>query len=67
MLLGILEHEKMKKQDWIWMPHAAHFIGGHRCQFKLSTCGEIDFAPYNDADSATIGHMKMCEKWSKKK
>lgn len=28
----------MKKMNWIWMPHAGHFIGGHRCSFKLNTC-----------------------------
>ena len=27
----------MAKQDWIWMPHPAHFILGHKCQFRLAT------------------------------
>lgn len=27
----------MKKEKWIWMPHAAHFIGGNYCRFKLAT------------------------------
>lgn len=27
----------MVKYDWIWMPHAGHFICGDRCQFHLST------------------------------
>lgn len=27
----------MKKSDWIWMPHAAHFICGKDCQFHLAT------------------------------
>ena len=27
----------MKKQDWIWMPHAAHFIMANRCEFHLAT------------------------------
>ena len=27
----------MKKDKWIWMPHAGHFILGHQCQFKLNT------------------------------
>ena len=27
----------MKKERWVWMPHAGHFILGHRCQFKLNT------------------------------
>lgn len=25
------------KKDWIWMPHAAHFICGPDCQFTLAT------------------------------
>jgi len=27
----------MKKEKWVWMPHAGHFVCGHRCQFKLNT------------------------------
>ena len=27
----------MKEEKWVWMPHAGHFILGHRCRFKLST------------------------------
>lgn len=27
----------MKKDKWIWMPHAGHLIVGHQCQFKLNT------------------------------
>jgi len=27
----------MNKKDWIWMPHAAHFCCGSRCQFVLAT------------------------------
>ena len=27
----------MKKEKWIWMPHAGHFICGARCEFKLNT------------------------------
>jgi hypothetical protein len=27
----------MKKEKWIWMPHAGHFICGDRCQFHLNT------------------------------
>lgn len=27
----------MQKQNWIWMPHAAHFIGGNYCRFHLAT------------------------------
>lgn len=26
-----------KEKKWIWMGHAAHFILGHECQFKLAT------------------------------
>ena len=42
---------------------------------KLCDCGcgipsidgsELDFTPYNDAKSATKGHMKLCNKWSRK-
>ena len=27
----------MSKSQWIWMPHAAHFIGSSSCQFHLAT------------------------------
>lgn len=27
----------MNKSDWVWMPHAAHFILGPQCQFILAT------------------------------
>jgi hypothetical protein len=27
----------MNKEDWIWMPHPAHFIGARECNFRLST------------------------------
>jgi hypothetical protein len=27
----------MHKADWIWMPHAGHFICADRCQFRLNT------------------------------
>jgi len=110
----------MKKSRWVWMPHAAHFILGYRCQFVLatyvgkyivSTVGEllnfekgndkfetigynrlyetmvfeahksdldcchyvidvskeVDMKGYNDAKSAYNGHMKLCNKWSKRK
>jgi len=25
------------KSEWVWMPHAGHFICGHLCRFKLNT------------------------------
>jgi hypothetical protein len=139
----------MKKQNWVWMPHAGHFICGHMCRFhlntyvgkyivstvgelwferpireihasifdkkwfaenahrkgddfdsaymkrfgyeelgmgriyetmvfkakrdKVNTCcpwsmvsGELDMDGYKDSNSAYKGHIKMCEKWSKK-
>lgn len=136
----------MKKENWIWMPHPAHFIAGDKCRFKLatyvgkyivSTVGElwpdrdtrrifaeidrwdcpkigeawdaeyfkkfgykdigfkrkyetmvfkalkaktkteccpyrissgenIDFLPYDSPNDAYKGHMKLCNKWSKK-
>lgn len=27
----------MKRENWIWMPHAAHFCMGHYCRFHLAT------------------------------
>lgn len=27
----------MKKEHWVWMPHAAHWILGSRCRFHLAT------------------------------
>ena len=27
----------MKKENWIWMPHAGHFCCADRCEFKLNT------------------------------
>jgi hypothetical protein len=27
----------MNKQDWVWMPHAGHFMCGHECRFHLAT------------------------------
>jgi len=140
----------MKQNNWVWMPHAGHFILGHKCQFKLntyvggyivSTVGElwnerkvreihaevhdknwlmkniqlkgddfdnsyfkrfefeeigmkrtyetmvfkakksknkccpfeiilseeVDFRGYNKPEDAFKGHLKLCEKWSKKK
>jgi hypothetical protein len=27
----------MSKENWIYMPHAGHFIVGHLCRFRLNT------------------------------
>jgi len=27
----------MKKENWVFMPHAGHFIGGNDCRFHLNT------------------------------
>lgn len=27
----------MSREDWIWMPHPGHFIGGFECRFRLNT------------------------------
>src|SRR5437016_1034197 len=27
----------VKKEDYIWLPHAAHFIMGSNCEFHLAT------------------------------
>lgn len=27
----------MAEKDWIYMPHAGHFICAYRCQFKMNT------------------------------
>lgn len=27
----------MRKDKWVWMPHAGHFICGDRCRFHLAT------------------------------
>ena len=134
----------MKRENWIWMPHAGHFILGSMCRFRLntyvgkyivSTVGEyvpdsvvrkievevkkdkplpkgdageyeylkrygfaqigadrayetmvfraeksknkccpyriivekeVDSAGYNSPEEAYKGHLKLCEKWSKK-
>ena len=47
---------------------------GKICSEKSCDCGmplvadwgELDADAYNDAGSATQGHMKMCKKWAKK-
>lgn len=49
------------------------FKAGKACAAKGCGCGlpsingmELDFAGYNDAGSATKGHMKLVKKWSRK-
>lgn len=27
----------ISKDEWVWMPHAGHFILGDQCQFRLNT------------------------------
>jgi hypothetical protein len=29
--------KRITRDQWIWMPHPAHFVFGHECQFHLST------------------------------
>lgn len=48
------------------------FKAGKPCQVKGCGCGlpaisgeELDFLAYNDAQSATKGHLELCKKWSK--
>lgn len=57
----------MKKGDWVWMPHAGHFICGPRCQFHLttyvggyivSTLGELQATRFDDS-----GRMLADQGW----
>lgn len=48
------------------------FRAGAPCKRKGCACGlpeidgsEQDFAGYNDAGAATVGHLKLCRKWAK--
>ena len=60
----------MKKENWIWMPHPAHFICSSKCQFHLatyvgkyivSTVGEL----WNERICREI-HAKVCNpEWLK--
>ena len=35
---NVVEKEReMKKEKWVWMPHAGHCIIGDQCRFHLST------------------------------
>lgn len=60
------------KDQWVWMPHPAHFILGHRCWFRLatyvggyivSTVGELDWPPSESWRSGfdTIGSGRLYE------
>jgi hypothetical protein len=42
-------------------------LGGYNCGVPQIDGYEFDLAGYNYAAHATSGHMKMCEKWSKRK
>ena len=35
------------------------------CPYMMKNANNVDFDSYNSADDATIGHYKMCDKWSK--
>lgn len=50
------------------------FLAGKPCSRKGCDCqlpelasSELDFAPYNDQKSATEGHMRLCQKYARKK
>jgi len=36
------------------------------CPWRMESGRELDFSGYNEAESAFKGHMKLCEKWSRK-
>lgn len=36
------------------------------CPHEMTEANDVDFDSYNDADDATVGHYKMCNKWAKK-
>jgi hypothetical protein len=59
---------KMNKAEWVWMPHAGHFILGDRCKFKLntyvggyiiSTVGEL----WNDRKTREVHAEVYDSKW----
>lgn len=59
----------MERDKWVWMPHAGHFILGHKCQFRLctyvgkyivSTVGELPDSD-NTEKMRTIGFDRLYE------
>ena len=60
----------MAKQDWVWMPHAAHFIAARNCQFRLATAvagGKYivssvgDYIPNGKTESEDVGFGRKYE------
>ncbi len=37
------------------------------CPYRIDVSSEVDMEGYNSAGEAYLGHMKLCEKWAKKK
>lgn len=37
------------------------------CPWQIATGTELDFAPANEPNEARANHLRLCEKWSKKK
>lgn len=35
------------------------------CPYMMKNANDVDFDSYNSAADATIGHYKMCDKWTK--
>lgn len=54
---------------WVWMPHAAHFIGSDKCQYRLATylpTGYIvstigDYLPYRGKEYEEVGPGRLYE------
>jgi hypothetical protein len=36
------------------------------CPYEINVGKQVDFDGYNNAKEAYEGHIKMCQKWSKK-
>lgn len=60
----------MNRSEWIWMPHAGHFILGDRCHFRLntyvgnyivSTVGELPKINNDGRDFENIGAGRKYE------